>query len=105
MDIDSEPFQADRFEVEHEVEHESGLADELDDTRFAGSTSGALPFAVSAREQFAALDEPPVTGEARVDAATALLGELAGLPTSDHVAVYEDVHRRLQDALADADVH
>jgi hypothetical protein len=38
-----------------------------------------------------------------VDAATARLEELADLPTADHVAVYDDVHQRLQDALADAD--
>jgi hypothetical protein len=66
--------------------------------------SGALPFVVPAREQFRALGEPPVTGDARVDAATARLAELAELPTSEHVTVYEDVHRRLQDALSDADV-
>ena len=45
-----------------------------------------------------------VTGDPRIDAATARLGDLAELPTSDHVAVYDDVHRRLQDALADAEV-
>lgn len=67
------------------------------------SSSGALPFVVSAREEFAALGDVPVTSEARVDAATARLDEVADLPTTDHVAVYDDVHRRLQDALADAD--
>jgi len=59
---------------------------------------------VSAKEQLAALAEPEVTGDARIDAATARLGDLADLPTADHVAVYDDVHRRLQDALADAEV-
>lgn len=68
------------------------------------SASGALPFVVSAREEFAALGDVPVTGDARVDAATARLDEVAELPTSDHVSVYDDVHRRLQDTLADADV-
>ena len=48
--------------------------------------------------------ETEVTGDPRIDAATARLGDLAELPTSDHVAVYDDVHRRLQDALADAEV-
>jgi hypothetical protein len=67
-------------------------------------SSGTLAFALSAREQLAALPDPEVTGDARVDAATARLGDLAELPTSDHVAVYDDVHRRLQDALADAEV-
>jgi hypothetical protein len=66
--------------------------------------SGTLAFALSAREQLASLPDPEVTGDARVDAATARLGDLAELPTSDHVAVYDDVHRRLQDALADAEV-
>ena len=69
-----------------------------------GSSSGALPFVVDARAQFAALGDPPVTGDARVDAATARLTELVDLPTSEHVTVYDDVHRRLQDALSDADV-
>lgn len=66
--------------------------------------SGTLAFALSAREQLASLPDPEVTGDARVDAATARLGDLAELPTSDHVGVYDDVHRRLQDALADAEV-
>lgn len=66
--------------------------------------SGTLAFALSAREQLGALPDPEVTGDARVDAATARLGDLAELPTSDHVGVYDDVHRRLQDALADAEV-
>lgn len=41
------------------------------------------------------------TGESRVDAALDRLHDLDGLPTVDHVEVYEDVHRRLQEALAD----
>ena len=67
--------------------------------------SQALPFVVTAREHFASVADVEVTGDARVDAATARLEEIPDLPTSDHVAVYDDVHRRLQDALSDADVH
>lgn len=70
----------------------------------AHEPSGTLAFAVSAKGQLAALAAPEVTGDARVDAATARLGDLAELPTADHVAIYDDVHRRLQDALADAEV-
>lgn len=70
----------------------------------APPSSGELPMVVSARELFAAVGEPAVTGDSRVDAASARLSEVLELPTSDHVAVYDDVHRRLQDALADADV-
>ena len=64
----------------------------------------ALPFTMSAREHFAAVDGLVQTGDARVDAATARLADVPDLPTSDHVEVYEDVHRRLQDALAEAEV-
>jgi hypothetical protein len=66
--------------------------------------SEALPFVLTAREHFASVGDVEITGEARVDAATARLEEIADLPTSDHVAVYDDVHRRLQDALSDAEV-
>jgi len=61
-------------------------------------------FTLSSREQFAALDDPAATGDARIDAATSRLAELPDLPTPDHVGIYDDVHRRLQDALADAEV-
>jgi hypothetical protein len=64
----------------------------------------ALPFEMPARERFASLDDIEVTGDARVDAATARLDEVPDLPTTDHVGVYEDVHRRLQDALSDTEV-
>ena len=66
--------------------------------------SESLPFVMTAREHFASVADVEVTGDARVDAATARLEEIPDLPTSDHVALYDDVHRRLQDALSDADV-
>ena len=66
-------------------------------------TAESLPLAMSTRDAFLHARDVPVTGDARVDAATARLSELVDLPTSDHAAVYDDVHRRLQDALADAD--
>jgi hypothetical protein len=43
------------------------------------------------------------SGDERVDAAVARLGELAGRPVAGHVAVYQDVHRRLQEVLASID--
>lgn len=46
---------------------------------------------------------PEPTGVAGVDDAVALLAELDVLPTGDHVAVYDKVHRQLQDSLADLD--
>jgi hypothetical protein len=43
------------------------------------------------------------TGEPRVDAALERLTALDDEPLAGHVVVYEDVHRLLQDALADLD--
>ena len=45
----------------------------------------------------------PTTGDARVDDALGRLGDLTGLPVAEHLPVYEDVQRRLHDALADLD--
>ena len=42
------------------------------------------------------------TGDVRVDSAVELLSDIHDLPLHEHHAVYEDVHRRLQQALADA---
>lgn len=40
------------------------------------------------------------TNDSRVDAATSRLNELANLPVSQHSLIFEDVHRRLQEALS-----
>ena len=40
------------------------------------------------------------TGDPRVDDAVARLGDLTDLPVDEQVGVYEEVHRRLHDALA-----
>jgi hypothetical protein len=47
--------------------------------------------------------EVELTGNDQVDAATALLADLQDQPTAEHADVFEDVHRRLQGALADLD--
>jgi hypothetical protein len=50
------------------------------------------------------LDAPaPDTGDARVDAVLAPLSRLRQAAVADHPNVYDDVHRGLQDALADLD--
>jgi hypothetical protein len=46
---------------------------------------------------------PDPTGVPAVDEAVAELSALELLPTSEHVAVFDVVHRKLQDALADLD--
>ncbi|MEE1820693.1 hypothetical protein [Streptomyces sp. BE20] len=43
------------------------------------------------------------TGHPAVDAGTARLEALDGVPTDAHVPVYEDVHQRLADTLAALD--
>ena len=98
--------------LEQAAHHDESLDAALDEVDDGGTAvreahlptgPGELPLLIPGRERFASLDAVPVTGDARVDAATARLDELADLPTADHVPVYDDVHHRLQDALADTD--
>jgi hypothetical protein len=49
------------------------------------------------------LAEPAATGEPQVDAALTRLQDVTNAPVEEHVAIYDEVHRRLQDALADPD--
>ncbi len=44
----------------------------------------------------------PTAQDARVDAALQRADELAGTSPAEHVEIYEDVHRNLQEVLADA---
>lgn len=48
-------------------------------------------------------EHPPTPGDARVDAAVARLAQLHERPAAEHVAVYEDILQRLQEALIDTD--
>jgi hypothetical protein len=48
-------------------------------------------------------DEMPATGVASADAAAQRLSELTDAPVEAHVGIYEDVHHRLQEGLADLD--
>jgi hypothetical protein len=47
--------------------------------------------------------DPPATGVASADAAAQRLTELDEAPLEEHVGIYEDVHRRLQEGLSDLD--
>ena len=51
----------------------------------------------------APVPEPEPTGHSGVDAALDRLRELADRPTGAHPELYDDVHRRLQDVLAEID--
>ena len=46
-----------------------------------------------------AVRQPPVTGDARVDAAVAQLSRMPGQPAAEHVAILEEAHGRLRDIL------
>lgn len=47
--------------------------------------------------------EPPQTGDSAVDEVVTWLAAAAAGPLDTHVAVYEAVHRTLQDRLADVE--
>lgn len=46
---------------------------------------------------------PEVTGDERVDAIVADLGQVGELPVSDHVAVFDEAFSKLESALAAVD--
>ena len=64
-----------------------------------GAEAIELPHAVAE----AALPELEPTGHAEVDAALMRLGELSERPTGSHAELYDDVHQRLQEVLAQLD--
>jgi len=89
--------------AEHELDEEAASEDEADDDADDGTEDEADD---EAEADTAEPRWPPAaeaTGDEAVDAAAERLRELSGLPASEHVGVYEDVHRRLQDSLADLD--
>jgi hypothetical protein len=47
--------------------------------------------------------EQPATGVSSADEARERLSAVESAPLEEHVEVYEDVHRRLQEGLADLD--
>ena len=87
---------SDEFDDEFDDDLHEDDIDDLDDIDDAPevATESTAPTSVH-------LSSLPVTGEARVDDALARLGDLNGMPVGEHVAVYEDVQRRLHDTLAD----
>ena len=95
-DSASDEFEDDEFEDDLDEDDLDDL-DDVDDVEVV-STDFAHDTTASARVHLSSL---PVTGEARVDDALARLGDLDGMPIGEHVAVYEDVQRRLHDTLAD----
>lgn len=97
LDSDSDEFEDDD-EFDDEFDEDSDESDEDVEENSSSTDSVAADTAGTTRVHLSAL---PVTGEARVDDALARLGDLDGMPVDEHVAVYEDVQRRLHDTLAD----
>ena len=95
-DSASDEFEDDDFDEDLDEDELDDL-DDVDDVE-VGATDSVHDTTASARVHLSSL---PVTGEARVDDALARLGDLDGMPIGEHVAVYEDVQRRLHDTLAD----
>ena len=59
--------------------------------------------APASEEPAATPRRPPPTGVTAADAAADRLAALEEAPLDEHVEIYEDVHRRLQEGLADLD--
>lgn len=74
------------------AESEAGTGDERQDAASAEAGAGQHE-----------VPDAPATGESAVDDALARLSQISETPTADHVEIYDDVHRRLTDALADVD--
>jgi hypothetical protein len=68
------------------------------DTEGAAETAGAAQ-----PEPFALVPDPEPTGHPDVDAALDRLRELPERPTGAHPDLYDGIHQRLQDALAQID--
>jgi hypothetical protein len=95
-----------RHELPDEIDEPTGerIADghELDEPTAEREADIASDEAAGDAPDEAPPDEDLVEGVGPVATAVARLDSLADLPPADHVEIYEDVHRVLQDALADA---
>lgn len=80
----------------------AGQADRAAPSRQAEAPETAETAETPEEPEFPAVPPPGPTGDPRVDAAVARLGELGGRPVPEHVAIYADVHHRLQELLAAA---
>jgi hypothetical protein len=81
-----------------ENEHPQAAADE--DARPEASEHGGIDAGVQTAVERGLPAEVRSTGDARVDEALEPLRALDDAPVHDHPAVIEDVHRTLQDILA-----
>lgn len=93
---------SDEEESDDEESDDDSDEDDDDDFETVENDYEALDEAAHAPQApVVSMDTLPITGEARVDDALGRLADLQGLPVHEHVAVFEDVQRRLHDTLAD----
>jgi len=83
------------------IDADESSVDESETTDSLGQSDDLSENDDSPSAPVVSLDSLPVTGEARVDDALGRLADLSGLPVHEHVAVFEDVQRRLHETLAD----
>lgn len=107
--MSEEPFDDQAIDAPIDQQGEADLLEAADRGEAVEPDEGIAPDAAAAPDAAdphdgsdAARTEVIPTGEDRVDAALERLPELDRLPTAEHVAVYEEVHRSLQDALGAA---
>ena len=97
----------DFIDVLTHVESSEEVDEDDDDDEFAEDEvetffdEAAVESVIDNAEPTVVMMSLPVTGEPRVDDAIARLSDLSSLPVDEHVAVFEDVQRRLHDTLAD----
>ena len=96
LDADDQSDEA----MDDEDDSDEGDSDE-DDEDVSESLVDETSIEVTSQPSGITLPTLPITGEPRVDDALARLGDLAGMPVSEHAEVFEDVHRRLHGTLAD----
>lgn len=85
--------------VDDVIDVPDDAADDIRGEDEAGIPDEPEPFV----EELRAAGDLPETGDPRVDEVLAGLADLPSLPAGEHVAVYDQVHRGLQDALANLD--
>lgn len=105
-DLEDSDFEDESEEISEDdsEEEDSEEDDEADDDDFETVENDYETLDEAAQGPHApvvSMDTLPITGEARVDDALGRLADLQGLPVHEHVAVFEDVQRRLHDTLAD----
>ena len=100
-------MESEEFEVLSAVEadiddlDDADLEDEFEDESEDDVLEDETDYTAKPTKPVLAMSALPVTGEARVDDALGRLTDLTDLPVHEHVAVFEDVQRRLHETLAD----